>query len=175
MGLAMVHGIVKKYGGFISLDTELGEGTVFHVFLPVVEKEALTENEINGQIPIGCERILFVDDEEILTTMGKTMLERLGYHVTVRNSSLEALETFQNQPDKFDIVITDQTMPGMTGSDLSRRMLQIRPDIPIILCTGYSTIISEEKAKSMGIKEFAFKPLAKKDMAKLIRKVLDIS
>ncbi|MFT5701790.1 MAG: PAS domain S-box-containing protein [Desulforhopalus sp.] len=175
MGLSIVHGIVKSYGGFISLYSELGEGTVFHVFLPTTEKEALTENEINDLIPIGRERILFVDDEEILTKMGKTMLERLGYHVTVRNSSLEALETFQNEPDKFDIVITDQTMPGMTGSDLSRRMLQIRPDIPIILCTGYSTIISEGKAKSMGIKEFAFKPLAKRDMARLIRKVLDVA
>ncbi|MFT5730496.1 MAG: signal transduction histidine kinase/ABC-type amino acid transport substrate-binding protein [Desulforhopalus sp.] len=175
IGLSIVHGIVKNYGGFISLYSELGEGAVFHVFLPVVEKEALTENEMNGQIPIGCERILFVDDEELLAQMGKSMLERLGYHVTVRTSSLEALETFQNQPDKFDIVITDQTMPGMTGSDLSRKMLQIRSDIPIILCTGYSTIISEEKAKAMGIKEFAFKPLAKKDIAKLIRKVLDVS
>lgn len=175
MGLSIVHGIVKSYGGFISLYSELGEGTVFHVFLPTVEQEALTENEINVQIPTGRERILFVDDEEILTKMGKTMLERLGYHVTSKNNSLEALETFQNQPDKFDIVITDQTMPGMTGSDLSRRMLQIRPDIPIILCTGYSTIISEEKAKSIGIKEFALKPFAKKDIAKLIREVLDVS
>ncbi len=175
MGLAMVHGIVKNYGGFISLDSELGKGTVFHVFLPTVKKEALTENKMNDQTPTGKERILFVDDEEILANMGKTMLERLGYHVTVRKSSLEALEIFQNQPDKFDLVITDQTMPGMTGSDLSRRMLQIRPEIPIILCTGYSTIMSEEKAKSMGIKEFAFKPLTKQDIAKLIRKVLDVS
>jgi PAS domain S-box-containing protein len=175
MGLSMVHGIVKNYGGFISLYSELGEGTVFHVFLPVIEKEAFAEDEADGLIPTGRERILFVDDEEILTKMGKTMLERLGYHVTVRNSSLDALETFQNQPDTFDIVITDQTMPGMTGGDLSRRMLQIRHDIPIILCTGYSTIISEEKAKSMGIKEFALKPLAKNDIAKLIRKILDVS
>ncbi len=173
MGLSMAHGIVKNYGGFISYYSELGEGTVFHVYLPTVEKEPCEKDEIIDQIPIGKERILFVDDEEILAQMGKTMLERLGYHVTVRDSSLEALETFQNQPDQFDVVITDQTMPGMTGSDLSRRMLQIRPDIPIILCTGYSTIITEEKAKSMGIKEFAYKPLAKKDIAKLIRKVLD--
>jgi CheY-like chemotaxis protein len=172
MGLATVHGIVKSYGGFITLYSELGEGTVFHVFLHTVEAQALSESEINGQIPIGKERILFVDDEEILTQMGKTMLERLGYHVTVRNNSLEALEIFHNQPDQFDIIITDQTMPG---SDLSRRILQIRSDIPIILCTGYSTIISEGKAKSMGIKEFAFKPLAKKVIAKLIRKVLDVS
>ena len=175
MGLSVVHGIVRSYGGFISFYSELGEGTVFHVFLPVVEKELLEESEINDQIPGGSERILLVDDEEILTKMGKRMLERLGYHVTVRNGSLEALETFRNQANTFDIVITDQTMPDMTGSDLSKRMLQIRPDIPIILCTGYSTIISEENAKFMGIKEFALKPLAKKDIALLIRKVLDVS
>ncbi|MCP4341490.1 MAG: response regulator [Desulfobulbaceae bacterium] len=175
MGLSIVHGIAKSYGGFISLYSELGEGTAFHVLLPVIEKKALPEIEDFEQIPVGRERILFIDDEEILANMGKTMLERLGYHVTARNSSLEALETFQNQPDQFDIVITDQTMPGMTGSDLSRRMLQIRPDIPIILCTGYSTIMSEEKAKAIGIKEFALKPLAKKDIAKLIRKVMDVS
>jgi len=179
MGLAIVHGIVKSYGGFISLYSELGEGTAFHVFLPVIGKEALPEVlpeiEVVTQIPVGRERILFVDDEEMLTQMGKTMLERLGYHVTARNSSIEALETFQNQPDQFDLIITDQTMPGMTGADIARRMIQIRPDIPIILCTGYSTIISEEKAKSMGIKEFALKPLSQKDIALLIRKVLDNS
>ncbi|MCP3891495.1 MAG: response regulator [Desulfobulbaceae bacterium] len=173
MGLAIVHGIVKSYGGFISLHSEPGEGTVFHVFLPVIEKEILPEIEDLEPTPVGKERILFIDDEEILAEMGKSMLERLGYHVTVRNNSIEALETFQNQPELFDLVITDQTMPGMTGADIARRMMQIRPDIPIILCTGYSTVTSEEKAKSMGIKEFALKPLSKKDIAVLIRKVLD--
>ncbi|WP_240192173.1 hybrid sensor histidine kinase/response regulator [Desulforhopalus vacuolatus] len=173
MGLAMVHGIVKSYGGVISLYSELGDGTVFNVFLPVVEKELLSQKEKIDQIPSGKERILFVDDEESLGKMSKTMLERIGYHVTVRKSSFEALETFQKQPDQFDLVITDQTMPAMTGSEMSRRMLQIRPDIPIILCTGYSSTISEEKAKSMGIKDFALKPLEKKDIATLIRKVLD--
>ncbi len=175
MGLSIVHGIVKSYGGFITTYSELGEGAAFHVFLPVIEEKVLPEIETADQIPIGKERILFIDDEEILTEVGKDVLERLGYHVTVRNSSLEALETFQNQPDQFDVVITDQTMPGMTGADLARRMMQIRPDIPVILCTGYSTIISEEKAKSMGIKEFTLKPLAKNDIAKLIRRVLDTS
>ena len=175
MGLAIVHGIVKSNGGFISIYSEPEKGTAFHVFLPVIEKELQPEIEDVEPIPVGVGRILFVDDEEILAKMGKSMLERLGYHVTVRNSSLEALETFQNQPDQFDLVITDQTMPGMTGSELSRRILQISPGIPIILCTGYSTIISEEKAKSMGIKEFALKPLAKKDIAKLIRKALDVA
>lgn len=175
MGLAIVHGIVKSYGGFISLYSEPGEGTAFHVFIPVVEKELLPKIKDVDPIPIGSDRILFIDDEEILAEMGKSMLERLGYHVTVRNNSIEALETFQNQPEQFDLVITDQTMPGMTGADLARRMMQIKPEIPIILCTGYSTTISEEKAKSMGIKEFALKPLSKKDIAVLIRKVLDNS
>jgi PAS domain S-box-containing protein len=173
MGLSIVHGIIKSYGGFITLTSELGKGTVFHVFLPVVNKEELPARDATEQIPIGIERVLFIDDEDVLADMGKTMLERLGYHVTVRKSSLEALETFQNQPDQFDVVITDQTMPGMTGIDLARRMLQIRPDIPIILCTGYSSIISEEKAKSMGVREFALKPVGKRDIAMLIRKVLN--
>ncbi|MCP3891961.1 MAG: PAS domain-containing protein [Desulfobulbaceae bacterium] len=173
MGLSIVHGIVKSYGGFISFYSELGEGTAFHVFLPVIQKKPTSEFEDVEKVPVGRERILFIDDEEILAEMGKHMLERLGYHVTVRTNSLMALETFQNMPDQFDVVITDQTMPGMTGEDIARRMIQIRPDIPIVLCTGYSTIISEEKAKFMGIKEFALKPLSKKDLAMLIRKVLD--
>ncbi len=175
MGLSIVHGIVKSYGGFITLYSVLAEGTVFHVFIPVIEEDASPKIEIEEQLEGGKERILFVDDEEILAKMGKVMLEKLGYHVTLKNSSLEALETFQIKPDQFDIVITDQTMPNMTGSDLARKMMQIRPDIPIILCTGYSTIMSEEKAKEMGIKEFALKPLAQKDIAKLIRKALDTS
>ncbi len=105
--------------------------------------------------------------------MGKTMLERLGYRVTVETNSIEALKIIQSQPDRFDLVITDQTMPGMTGSDLARRILQIRPELPIILCTGFSNQISEEKARIYGIKGFAMKPLAKKNLAALIRKVLD--
>ena len=173
MGLSIVHGIIKNYGGFITLSSEFGKGTVFHVFLPVVNKDVLPAKEAIKQIPVGKEKILFIDDEDVLADMGKNMLERLGYHVTVRTSSLEALETFQNQPDQFDVVITDQTMPGMTGFDLARRMLQIRPDIPIILCTGYSSIISEEKAKSIGVREFALKPVGKRDIAMLIRKVLN--
>ncbi len=175
MGLAIVHGIVKSYGGFISLYSEQGVGTAFHIFIPVIEKEPLPDIDDIEPIPAGRDRILFIDDEEILTKIGKSMLEKLGYHVTARNNSMEALETFQNQPDLFDLVITDQTMPGMTGADIATKMIEIRPDIPIILCTGYSTVISEEKAKSMGINEFALKPLSKKDMSVLIRKVLDNS
>ena len=105
--------------------------------------------------------------------MGRTMLERLGYSVTVRMSSIEALTTFKNQPDAFDLVITDQTMPGMTGIDLARSLMQIRPGIPIILCSGYSNLISEEKARLIGIRGFALKPLAKNQIALHIRRVLD--
>ena len=172
MGLAIIHGILSDYGGAITVDSELGKGTAFHVYFPVVEADVATETQKAEVIPVGNERILFVDDEKLLADMGKDMLERLGYQVTVRYSSLEALEIFQNTPKEFDLVITDQTMPGITGTDLSRRMMQIRPDIPIILCTGYSNLIDENSAKVLGIKEFALKPLTKGMLAKLIRKVL---
>lgn len=173
MGLAIIHGIMSDYGGTIRVESRLGKGTTFHTYFPVVEKEALPEIKESEDIPQGKERILFIDDEELLVEMGKDMLERLGYHVTVRRTSLEALETFQNTPSEFDLVITDQTMPNMTGADLARRMMQIRPDIPIILCTGYSNLIDEDSAKALGIKEFALKPLSKEELAKLIRKVLN--
>ena len=173
MGLSIVHGIVKSYGGFISCLSEPGKGTMFQVFLPVMTEINLPAEMAEEPLQLGNERILFIDDEEMLVEMGRNLLERLGYRVTVRTNSLDALTTFQNQPDQFDLVITDQTMPGMTGSDLARRMLQIRPDLPIILCTGFSNLISAEKARSLGIKGFALKPLAKKDVATLIRKVLD--
>ena len=167
MGLAIIHGIVKSYKGFVTCHSGPGKGTVFHVYLPVISEPTVLEVESPPLQPLhlGNERILFIDDEDILAEMGKIMLERLGYLVTVRKNSLEALNTFQNQPEQFDLVITDQTMPGMTGSDLARRMLQIRPEMPIILCTGYSSLISKDKAKSLGIKGFVLKPLAKKDIA----------
>jgi CheY-like chemotaxis protein len=171
MGLAIIHGIVKSYGGWVSLNSRPGQGTVFQVLLPVMTG-GLVEMKPEETVRFGNERILYIDDEPLLAEMGKSMLERLGYQVTVQTGSLEALTIFQNQPDKFDLVITDQTMPGMTGSDLARRILQIRPFMPIILCTGYSSIITEEKSKSLGIKGFAMKPLAMKSIAALIREVL---
>ena len=175
MGLSIIHGIVKSFGGFIAFNSEMDKGSTFHVFIPLSDKKQTSGNAIEQGVSMGKEKILFVDDEQILAEMGKTMLERLGYNVTVKNSSLEALATFHNNHDQFDLVITDQTMPGMTGADLSRRMIQIRPDIPIILCTGFSSIISEEGAKSIGIKGFAYKPVTKEKFSKLIRKVLSAS
>ncbi len=173
MGLAIIHGILKEYGGAITVDSQLGKGSTFHVYIPVIQGDAVPEIKESEDLPKGKERILFIDDEELLAEMGKDMLERLGYHVTVRRSSIEALSTFQNTPNEFDMVITDQTMPDMTGSDLARRMMQIRPDIPIILCTGYSNLINADTAKALGIKEFALKPLVKGAISKLIREVLD--
>jgi CheY-like chemotaxis protein len=173
MGLAIVHGIMKDYGGTITVESRLGKGSIFNLYFPVLENEDLPAGKETEDTPDrGKERILFIDDEEILAEMGKAMLERLGYQVTIRRSSIEALTTFQNTPDDFDLVITDQTMPFMTGSDLARRMLQIRPDLPIILCTGYSNLVDESSAKALGIKEFALKPLTKGVIAKLVRNAL---
>lgn len=173
MGLAIIHGIVKNYGGFISCESELGRGTTFKAFLPVVKQDTPAEEEILNGIAIGTEEILFVDDEVQIADMAKEILQRLGYAVTLSKSSVEALEAFHNHPEKFDLVITDQTMPGMTGIELSRRMLQIRPDLPIILFTGYSSTVTEAEARLLGIKEFAFKPISVRSLARLIRKVLD--
>jgi PAS domain S-box-containing protein len=173
MGLAMVHGIVQSYGGSIACDSQVGEGTVFHITLPVAETDSVEEDESEELIPVGREHILLIDDEEMLAEMSKTMLERLGYRVTTETNSIEALVTFRKQPHLFDLIITDQTMPGMTGMDLARLMLQLRPDLPIILCTGYSTLISEEKVKSYGIKGFALKPVTKEGLGRLVRQVLE--
>jgi len=172
MGLAISHGIMKNHGGMIAVESTLGKGSNFHVYFPVIKRAVLPLKQEKEEVPRGTERILLVDDEELLAAMGRAMLERLGYHVTVERNSLEALYLFQNNPDEFDLVITDQTMPDMTGVELARRMMQIRTDIPIILCTGYSNLIDGDSAKSLGIREFALKPLTKRGIAGLIRKAL---
>jgi len=176
MGLATVHGIVQKYGGFITCDSAPGHGATFRVFLPAVVGGSTSQppqEEADETGRTGKGHILFVDDEHILVEMGQTMLERLGYSVTICTSSLAALTTFQNDPHRFDAVITDQTMPGMTGMDLARRMLQIRSELPIILCTGYSKLVDEDQAKAYGIRGFAMKPLTKREIAALLRDVLE--
>lgn len=172
MGLAIVHGISKSLGGFVTCESTLGQGTVFRVFFPATLTEAApalaTSTEI---IPTGKEHVLYVDDEKILTELGQTMLERLGYQVTLCADSNAALSLIQENPCKFDILITDQTMPGMTGFDLARHVLQIRPNLPIILCTGYSNLVDEETARQAGIRGFIMKPLAKKHLAELLAKI----
>ncbi len=175
MGLSIVHGIVKNIGGFISLDNENEIGTTFNVFLPVDKNATGPVKSITLETATlsGTERILFIDDEESLARMAKIMLERVGYQVTAKTNSIEALDFFKTQPDQFDLVITDQTMPGMTGTEISQEFLKIRPDIPIILCTGYSSLISKDKAEAIGIADFALKPFSRKNLTTQIRAVLD--
>ena len=174
LGLAVVHGIVISHKGGICAESEPGTGTCFHVYFPRIEqKKELTGTATVQTFPTGRERVLFVDDEQDLVQIAEEMLSHLGYEVTTRMSSNEALELFRVNPGRFDLVITDMTMPNMTGDKLSKELMKIRPDIPIILCTGFSERISEEKAKAMGIKDFILKPLAMGDLARRIRKALE--
>jgi len=172
LGLAVVHGIVKKSGGAIKVDSEFGKGSAFHIYLPRVDQAAPRPAD-QPEIPAGgSERILFVDDEKMLADIGQKVLERLGYDVVSRTSPIEALELFKAKPDGFDLVITDQTMPGMTGDALAKELMLIRPGLPVIICTGYSQIISPARAAEKGIKALVMKPILINDIAAAIRKAL---
>jgi len=173
MGLALVHGIVKSNGGDITVESEPGKGATFNLYIPRIETDVSSVEERSVKLPSGTERILFVDDEKVAVDAIKPMLEILGYNVTARTSSIETLEAFRNNPQSFDLIITDQGMPNMTGKDLARELMSIRSDIPIILCTGFSEQIDENKAKGMGISAFLMKPIVMRDMANTIRQVLD--
>jgi len=175
LGLAVVHGIVKNHGGHITVYSELGQGTAFHVYLPLVADNIRPKVEKKpGLLLAGQgEHILLVDDEEVIAEMMKQRLEILGYQVTPRTSSSKAVEVFREGPENFDLIITDMTMPQMTGVELSAVVRRIRPDIPIILCSGFSELITEEKAKAMGIQGYIMKPVAIKEMAEAIREALD--
>ncbi len=174
LGLAVVHGIVKSYGGGVTVWSEVGRGSVFDIYLPRIDTVDLSARGYQTEsLPLGFrERVLFVDDEEAIVEVGRESLTYLGYEVTARTSSIEALELFREKPDRFDLVITDMTMPNMTGDRLAQELLRIRPGIPIILCTGFSELITEDRAREIGVREFAMKPLVMKDLAKTIRRAL---
>ncbi len=172
MGLAVVHGIVTRYKGYINLDSQIGKGTRFEIYLPQFESEKDDNKNPEDQLIFGSERILFIDDEEVQTDLGKQLLEKLGYRVDTQTNSRIALDTFKEDPERYDLIITDMTMPNMSGDQLSREILSIRPDMPIILSTGYNEQMSEEKAKEIGIKGYVHKPVVLKEMSKIIRQVL---
>jgi CheY-like chemotaxis protein len=171
LGLATVHGIVKSYGGSLTVKSEPGAGTVFNLFFPVIEYTETTEMTA---LPVkgGNERILIVDDEEQIINAMVPMLKRLGYHVTAQTSSSEALKILKQNPQAFDVLITDMTMPEMTGKELSVEAKRIRSDIPIILCTGFSDTMDADVAKTFGIDAFLIKPVVRGKMAETIRDVI---
>ena len=174
MGLALVHGIVKSHGGSILMESKLGEGTTINIFFPSIPRKTIESTEPSeAPLPGGNERILFIDDEAPMVRLGQRWLERLGYDVEVESDSVEALALIRAEPYGFDLVITDMAMPNMTGDKLSEHILDIRPDIPIILCTGFSDRIDEEKAKNMGIREFLIKPVSIKQLAETVRAALN--
>jgi PAS domain S-box-containing protein len=172
MGLSLVHGIVKSYGGHISVYSEPGKGTTFHVYIPKVDSAPVKETAAQKKLEGGTEHLLIVDDEQPILLLEEEMLSPLGYRITACPTAGEALEKFRASPASFDLVITDMNMPKILGIDLAREMQRIRPDIPIILCTGFSDRIDAEKAKSLGIREYIEKPIVRTALAGAIRRVL---
>jgi len=173
MGLAVVHGIVKSHGGIVTVESELGKGSTFSAFFPA--NKSINKPKVHKPIffPRGTEHILLVDDEAPLVEIERQMLESLGYSVEYRASSVEALAAFKAKPEAFDLLITDMTMPNMNGDVLATEVLKIRSDIPIVLCTGFSEVVSPESAESMGIQGFLMKPLTLSDISNEVRRVLD--
>ena len=173
MGLAVVYGIVESYGGKITVKSEFGKGATFEIYIPATGKSEFQQKHESKPLPKGTERVLIVDDEAPIAKMLARTLKRLGYIVTSKTNSFEALELFQAKPNDFDLIVTDMTMPNLTGDALAIKSMRIRQDIPIILCTGYSKKISNETASQIGIKAFVYKPILQSDFVKTVRKVLD--
>ena len=176
LGLSVVHGIVISYKGDISVESSPGKGSIFNIFLPVTTQSMQIEQKLEKGKPLaGNENILFVDDEASIVKLSTRILERLGYTITGKTNSTEALELFKEKPDKFDLVITDMAMPNMTGAEFAKKILKIQPGIPIIMCTGFSENVDPETAKSMGIKGYIKKPILTDELTSKIRDVFDRS
>jgi CheY-like chemotaxis protein len=172
LGLAVVQGIIKSHNGAVTVESKVGQGSTFHLYLPIIQRDVTTDEVVSAPLPMGQERILLVDDEQPLVEIGKQMLERLGYTVAARTSSVEALALFKAQPHRFDLVITDIVMPNMTGETLAENLMDIRADIPVIFCTGYSEKFTRQQASEMGVRSFLMKPLLMQDLANTVRQAL---
>lgn len=176
LGLSVIHGIVEDCNGFIEVESEVGKGTTFSVFFPChgeagrAETQAAAKEQPTSAENVG--KILLVDDEPLILEINSRILEKFGYQFVVTNSSLEALAILTKDPDAFDLLITDQTMPGLTGEDLARQVLKIKPSLPVIICTGHSDIFSEEKALAMGVKKYLYKPILADDLLSVVREVI---
>ena len=175
LGLSVVIGIIEEHNGFIKAYSELGQGTTFHIYLPIIDKEAVSytlqkEKEV---LTGGTERIIVIDDDEVILRVTHDILKNYGYEVTPFTNGAKALETFEKDPNGFDLIITDMTMPVMTGLELSKKILALKPLQPIILCTGHSELINKKKAIAMGISEYFEKPMIAKKIIKTIRKLMD--
>nr|WP_319575820.1 PAS domain-containing protein [uncultured Desulfobacter sp.] len=174
LGLAVVYGIVKQHKGDIAVYSEVGKGTTFNIYLPLIHQTSLTDVEKSAEkLPTGNENILLIDDEEPIARLGKLILERLGYRVSKQTNPIEALILFKENPDSFDLIISDMNMPNMTGFQLAKEIKYIRNDIPFIICTGFSDKIDEKKADVSGIESILMKPVIKSEMAQTVRSVLD--
>ncbi len=175
LGLSVVHGIVQSYSGAIRVFSEPGQGSLFRIYFPICAEMSGVEEIGERESPVagGSERILLVDDEELIVDLEKTFLERLGYRVSAFTQSPNALEAFQAQPDAFDLAITDLTMPGLTGTELAKAILARCPGFPIILCTGFSESMDEVRAKALGIRKFVLKPVLNRELAQAVRVALD--
>jgi CheY-like chemotaxis protein len=171
MGLAVVHGTVEACGGVVTVDSELGRGTTVSVYLPLAQAPERLE-QLRSSPVRGTESVLFVDDESALALLGREMLQWLGYRVEAFESSTRALEAFRLEPRRFDIIVTDQTMPGLSGDALAREARRVRPDIPVILCTGFSHTLTPEQAAELGIDAYLYKPLVAEELGAAIREVL---
>ncbi len=175
LGLSVVYSIVAGYGGIVTVESEPGRGSTFTVFLPRAMETAgrATPSQLSLSPPKGHERILVVDDEEPIARVEERILQSLGYQTQTMTNGEEALDLFRSQPYLFDLVLTDMTMPKMTGKMLAGEILKIRPEMPVILCTGFSELISEETSREIGIRKFLMKPLSRNDLAATVREVLD--
>lgn len=175
LGLAVVHGIVESHNGHITVNSASGQGTTFDIYLPLVEQEADDFTLDTRQRPVvgGNERLIIVDDEEKIATMATKLLSQYGYQVVSFNNAQQALQEFRKAPDSFDMVITDMTMPYMTGTDLAQHLLEIKPSLPVVLCTGHSDIVNRDKALAMGISEYCEKPVSLDKMLRTVRTNLD--